>query len=62
MKIKKPLIYNWIKTPCGRAKYTDLAARRGFISFIRLNWFIFFAILRDLKVANPDHFEESSDS
>ena len=38
-----------IKTPCGRAKYNDLVTRKGFLSKIRLIWFILIAAIRDLN-------------
>jgi hypothetical protein len=43
-------IYRWIKTDCGRAKYAELAARRGLPARIRLAWFVLFAALRDWRL------------
>ena len=47
-----PPIHRWIKTECGRAKYTELAARRGVLARLRLAWFVLIAALRDLPL--PD--------
>jgi hypothetical protein len=38
----------WIRTPCGRAKYQQLAARPGVPARLRLGWFVLIAALRDL--------------
>ncbi len=55
-----PNVYRWIKTPCGRAKYTSLSARQGVLSKIRLAWFILFAMIADWKIPNPDQGNDSS--
>ncbi len=57
--MQHPFINALIKTPCGRAKYTDLASKRGTFSFFRLIWFVFFATLRDLPLENPDYLDDS---
>ncbi len=44
----------WIRTPCGRAKYARLAARRGPVAQLRLAWFVLIAALRDLGQPRPD--------
>jgi hypothetical protein len=44
----------WIRTPCGRAKYARLAARRGPAAQLRLAWFVLIAALRDLGQPRPD--------
>ena len=49
-----PLLHRWIKTDCGRAKYTDLAARPGLPAKLRLGWFVLIASLRDWSLPNPD--------
>ena len=49
-----PLLHRWIKTDCGRAKYTDLAARPGLPAKLRLGWFVLIAALRDWSLPNPD--------
>ena len=46
------LIYSLIKTDCGRSKYEELSSRKGFISFIRLMWFILIAIIKDWNLPN----------
>ncbi len=51
---------SWIKTPCGRAKYADLAAKKGIIAKFRLGWFIFIAIIRDWNIKQKDYEEESN--
>jgi hypothetical protein len=38
----------WIRTPCGRAKYQELAVRPGLPARLRLGWFVLIAALRDL--------------
>jgi hypothetical protein len=43
----------WIRTPCGRAKYVSLAARRGPAARTRLAWFVLIAALRDLGQPLP---------
>ena len=50
--MQQPAIHRWIKTECGRAKYADLAARRGAIARLRLSWFVLIAALRDWRL--PD--------
>ena len=43
-----PALDFWIRTPCGRAKYQELAARPGLLARLRLGWFVLIAALRDL--------------
>ena len=45
-----PLVHRWIKTECGRAKYADLAARRGAVARLRLAWFVLIGALRDWRL------------
>ena len=45
-------IERWIKTDCGRAKYTELARRTGVLAKLRLGWFVLIAALRDLPIKN----------
>ncbi|WP_170955841.1 hypothetical protein [Synechococcus sp. UW140] len=45
-----PLLHRWIKTECGRAKYTELAARPGALAKLRLGWFVLVAALRDWRL------------
>ncbi len=49
-----PIVFRWIKTECGRAKFLDLASRNGLKARIRLGWFVLIAAARDLPVHNPD--------
>tara|TARA_Y100000814_G_scaffold108481_1_gene76664 strand:- start:170 stop:328 length:159 start_codon:yes stop_codon:yes gene_type:complete len=44
------IINSLIKTPCGRAKYQELASKQSFLSKIRLVWFILIAAIRDLPL------------
>lgn len=48
----QPRVFRWIKTPCGRARYVELAARPGVLARLRLAWFVLIAALRDLDL--PD--------
>ena len=50
----RPLVFRWIKTECGRAKYADLQSRSGFSSKARLGWFVVIAALRDWRLPDPD--------
>ena len=43
-------IYKFIKSPCGQSKYEKLSLNKTFFGRIRLYWFIFFAIMRDLNL------------
>ena len=55
-------VNNWIKTPCGRAKYAELVAKIGPIARIRVSWFVLIASLKDLNLPNPDQsLEELSE-
>ena len=53
MAHRQPSAYRWIKTECGRAKYTELAARPGLLARLRLAWFIAIAALRDWRLPYP---------
>ncbi len=55
-----PRINSLIKTPCGRAKHSQLASKKGFLAMLRLYWFIVFATLKDWNIPNPDQLEESN--
>lgn len=44
-------IERWIKTECGRAKYAQLAQRRGPVARLRLAWFVVIAVLRDVVLS-----------
>lgn len=50
----QPRAFRWIKTDCGRALYTELAARPGLPARLRLAWFVLIAALRDWRLADPD--------
>jgi hypothetical protein len=49
-----PAVARWIRTDCGRAKYLELATRRGPVARLRLAWFVVIAALRDLPLAWRD--------
>ena len=53
--MKSPPIFTLIKTPCGRSKFKELASKQGIASRIRLIWFIFFAVIKDFNLPNPDN-------
>ena len=48
----KHSMHRWIKTECGRAKYADLARRKGALARVRLAWFVLVAALRDWRLPN----------
>ena len=48
-----PSVAFWIRTPCGRAKYQELAGRPGPLARFRLGWFVLIAALRDLGQPLP---------
>ncbi len=52
-------VFEWIKTPCGREKYTYLNTKKGFLAKIRLAWFVIFAAIEDWNITNPDQIEDS---
>ena len=52
--MSSPQAFRWIKTECGRAKYIDLASRKGIAAKLRLGWFVVIAAARDLPVQAPD--------
>ena len=43
----KKTIFNFIKTPCGQAKYIELEANKTLLGKFRLLWFILIASIRD---------------
>jgi hypothetical protein len=63
---QQPAAHRWIKTPCGRAKLAELAARSGPLARLRLGWFVLIGALRDWRLADPDRGpsaqEQGSDS
>ena len=46
----KKTIFNYIKTPCGQAKYIELEANKTFLGKVRLFWFILIASIRDWNI------------
>ena len=55
----EPNINQWIKTPCGRAKYAELDSKKGLFSRLRLYWFVIIATLRDWKLSSQNQIEDS---
>ncbi len=45
-----PGIARWVKTECGRAKYQELASRKGAWAGLRRWWFVWIAALRDWRL------------
>lgn len=45
-----PVVFRWIKTDCGRAKYAELAGRSGVLARLRLAWFVLIAAIRDWRL------------
>ena len=43
-------IFNFIKTPCGQAKYIELEANKTLLGKLRLLWFILIASIRDWNI------------
>ena len=54
VKMKSPKIFTLIKTPCGRSKFNELSTKKDLASRIRLIWFVFFAVIQDFNLPNPD--------
>jgi len=46
----KKTVFNFIKTPCGQAKYIELEANKTLLGRLRLFWFILIASIRDLNI------------
>ncbi len=46
----KKTVFNFIKTPCGQAKYIELEANKTLIGKLRLLWFILIASIRDWNI------------
>jgi hypothetical protein len=57
-----PAIHRWIKTDCGRAKYSELASRSGLPARLRLVWFVLIAALRDWRLPDPGNGAPVADS
>ena len=43
-------VFNFIKTPCGQAKYIELEANNSLLGKLRLFWFILIASIRDWNI------------
>ncbi len=43
-------VFNYIKTPCGQAKYIELEANKTLSGKVRLFWFILIASIRDWNI------------
>ena len=46
----KKTVFNFIKTPCGQAKYIELEANKTLLGKLRLLWFILIASIRDWSI------------
>ena len=46
----KRKVFNFIKTPCGQAKYIELEANKTLLGKLRLLWFILIASIRDWNI------------
>ena len=46
----KKTVFNFIKTPCGQAKYIELEANKTLLGKLRLLWFILIASIRDWNI------------
>ncbi|KGG00678.1 MULTISPECIES: hypothetical protein [Prochlorococcus] len=46
----KKTVFNFIKTPCGQAKYIELEANKTLLGKLRLFWFILIATIRDWNI------------
>ena len=46
----KKTVFNYIKTPCGQAKYIELEANKTLLGKFRLFWFILIASIRDWNI------------
>ena len=55
----EPWINSLIKSSCGRAKYSELIERKGFVNQLRLVWFVVFAALRDWRLPDKNQSDPS---
>jgi len=46
----KKTVFNFIKTPCGQAKYIELESNKTLPGKLRLLWFILIASIRDWNI------------
>ena len=54
----KTFVWKLIKTDCGRAKYQELSAKKGFLALVRKSWFVFFGAIKDFPIS----YEGQSDT
>jgi hypothetical protein len=57
-----PAAFQWIKTDCGRAKYSKLASRQGAMARLRLAWFVTIAAVRDWPLPPLPQSADESES
>ena len=48
--IMKKAVFNYIKTPCGQAKYIELESNKTLLGKFRLIWFVLIASIRDWHI------------
>ena len=48
--MNKKTVFNYIKTPCGQAKFIKLEANKTLLGKLRLLWFILIASIRDWNI------------
>ena len=46
----KKTVFNYIKTPCGQAKYLELVSNKSLQGKLRLIWFVLIASIRDWNI------------
>ena len=46
----KKAVFNYIKTPCGQAKYIELEFNKSLLGKLRLIWFVLIASIRDWNI------------
>ena len=46
----KKAVFNYIKTPCGQAKYLELETNKTLIGKLRLMWYVLIASIRDWNI------------
>ena len=52
--LQPKIAHQFIKTECGRAKFSELSTKKGLFASIRLLWFILIASIKDWNLNNPD--------
>ena len=48
----KKTVFNYIKTPCGQAKYIELESNKTLLGKLRLMQFVLIASIRDWNIKN----------